>query len=495
MREITIRNNLTGKKEFLQPLTPGQIKMYACGVTTYDDCHIGHAMQAIFFDVIRHYLEFIGYQVTYVRNYTDVDDKIIKRASELGLSPVDLSAKIIASSEQDMDQIGVAKANHEPKVSEMIPEIISMVQTLIDKGMAYCTRGGDVYFRVRDKQDYGKLSNRNPEELRSGTRAIVQGDKEDELDFALWKSDITPGASWNSPWGKGRPGWHIECSAMSQHFLGDSFDIHGGGRDLIFPHHENEIAQSECATGKPYAKVWMHCGLLTIEKQKMSKSLGNHISIKQFLKSWPGEVLRLSYLSHHYSSDIDFSQKLFELNRRRLLYYYETLQELQDASQGQSKTILTTPAKVDFLPGYNPDELLEDFHKAMCDDFNTGLAIAAVNNAMRKARSILALKKSQQSANIAAAFFKSFQEIGKVFGIMIMEPSIFIRQLTDLVLPELGLTRESIDKKLAERAQARAEKNWSESDRIRDELLSLGVLIRDGVSGTTWSIAPLQENA
>lgn len=494
MRNITIKNNLTGKKELFQPLTPGQVKMYACGVTTYDDCHIGHAMQAIYFDVIRHYLENIGYKVTYVRNYTDVDDKIIKRAGELGISPIELSSRIIASSERDMREIGVTSANHEPKVSEMIPEIIAMVETLIAKGSAYKTKSGDVYFRVREKKDYGKLSNRNPEELRSGTRDIVQGEKEDELDFALWKSDETTGASWPSPWGKGRPGWHIECSAMSHHFLGDSFDIHGGGRDLIFPHHENEIAQSECATGKPYAKFWMHCGLLTIDKQKMSKSLGNHITIRQFLNSWPGEVLRLSYLTHHYSSDIDFTQKLFELNRRRLLYYYETLQELREICLDPSPQESSEWGPNSFLSGYNPNELTEEFHQAMCDDFNTGLAIAAINTAMRKTRSLMTAKKSQQRSNTAASILKNFLELGSVLGIMVMDPTAFIGQLTDLVLPELGISRTQIDEKISLRAKARSEKNWSESDRIRDELLSKGILIRDGATFTTWSIAPLQEN-
>ncbi|MEZ4742050.1 MAG: cysteine--tRNA ligase [Bdellovibrionota bacterium] len=271
MQEIYLKNTLSGKKEKLKTIEPGHVKIYACGVTVYDDCHIGHAMQAIYFDVIRNYLEFAGYKVTYVRNYTDVDDKIIDRAQKLGISPRKLADDVITSSIRDMKALGLHPATYEPKVSEVIPEIIEMIKALIEKNAAYATPSGDVYYRVRSKENYGKLSNRNPDDLRSGTREIVEGDKEDELDFALWKQDTTKDASWQSPWGLGRPGWHIECSAMAKRYLGNSFDIHGGGRDLVFPHHENEIAQSESANGCEYATYWIHSGLLTINKQKMSK--------------------------------------------------------------------------------------------------------------------------------------------------------------------------------------------------------------------------------
>ncbi|MES2744588.1 MAG: cysteine--tRNA ligase, partial [Bdellovibrionota bacterium] len=282
MREIQVYNTLTGKKEKFETLEPQHVKMYACGVTVYDDCHIGHAMQAIYFDVIRNYLEYVGYKVTYVRNYTDVDDKIIKRSAERKMTPKALVDEIIASSERDMEGLGVRAATHEPRVSESIPQIIEVISDLEKNGYAYSTAEGDVYYRVRKKADYGKLSNRKTDELQAGTRDLVKGDKEDELDFALWKCDATEGASWDSPWGRGRPGWHIECSAMAKMYLGKSFDIHGGGRDLVFPHHENEIAQSEAANSCKYANVWMHSGLLTIEKSKMSKSLGNHILISKF---------------------------------------------------------------------------------------------------------------------------------------------------------------------------------------------------------------------
>ena len=324
MQEVRITNTLTGKKETLQPIEPGHVKMYACGVTVYDHCHIGHAMQAIYFDVIRNFLEFIGYKVTYVRNYTDVDDKIIKKANERGISPKTLVDEIIESCSTDMKNLGVRPATFEPRVSECIPDIISMIETLIENGSAY-ESAGDVYYRVRSKPDYGKLSNRNPDQLRAGTRDLASGDKEDSLDFALWKKDDVKDASWDSPWGKGRPGWHIECSVMAKNSLGDNFDIHGGGRDLVFPHHENEIAQSESANQCSYANIWVHSGLLTIEKQKMSKSLGNHILIQDFLKKWAPEVLRLAYLNQQYSSNSDFSENVFKSCARKLLYYYESL--------------------------------------------------------------------------------------------------------------------------------------------------------------------------
>lgn len=333
MQEVFVQNTLTGKKERLVPIRPGHVSIYACGVTTYDHYHIGHALQAIYFDMICRYLRYAGYKVTYVRNYTDVDDKIINRAKDLGISPQKLAQDIIESSEEDMIALGCIAPDFAPRVSRSIPEIIAMVEDLIRNGAAYATPDGDVYYRVRSKSDYGKLSNRKVDELRAGTRDLVEGGKEDPLDFALWKHDETEGASWDSPWGKGRPGWHIECSAMSKIHLGPSFDIHGGGRDLIFPHHENEIAQSESANKCSYANIWIHSGLLTIEKQKMSKSLGNHIALKDFLKKWPAEALRLAYLQHHYGSNIDFHKDTFKKAHQRLFYYYSTLGTLDDLAE------------------------------------------------------------------------------------------------------------------------------------------------------------------
>ena len=482
MQKVTLKNTLTGKKEKFVPIEEGHVKIYACGVTTYDDCHIGHAMQAIVFDVIRNYFEYIGYKVTYVRNYTDVDDKIIVRAKERGMTPLELSSQMIESTDQDMAALGVKEATHQPKVSEMIPEIIEMVETIIKNGSAYPTASGDVYFRVRSKDDYGKLSNRNPDDMRSGGRDIVQGEKEDPLDFALWKADKTEGVSWESPWGVGRPGWHIECSAMSKALLGNTFDIHGGGLDLVFPHHENEIAQSEACNCEKYVNYWMHSGLMSINNQKMSKSLGNHISIKDFLKQYPAEVLRLSYLNQRYSSNVDFTEDLFKNNRSRLLYYYETLTEIKEAAK------LAEEAG-QIHKEFDPETMRKSFHKAMGDDFNFGKAISEISVLMKKARQILSGKKNKLLANSAKNFLEFLNEIAPVLGLLDKDPEAFISDLKDQMLPETGMTKEDIESKISDRNAARASKDWALSDSIRDELLAKGIVIKDGESATTWSIS------
>ena len=480
MGDIRITNTLTGKKEVFKPLEENHVKMYACGVTVYDHCHIGHAMQAIYFDVIRNYLEFVGNKVTYVRNYTDVDDKIINKANELGMNPIELSESIIASSEEDMKSIGVKPATHEPKVSECIPEIIEMIEVLIDKGAAYATESGDVYYRVRKKNDYGKLSNRNPDDLRSGTRDLVIGDKEDALDFALWKKDETKGASWSSPWGMGRPGWHIECSVMSKMYLGDHFDIHGGGRDLVFPHHENEIAQSESANGCCYANIWMHSGLLTINKQKMSKSLGNHLFIKDFVKKYPGEVLRLAYLSHHYSSNVDFSEEVFKQCTERLLYFYETLEALDEVAKKASENKLAA--------GHNPEDVTKAFHKEMENDFGTVGGLRELIAGFKKANELLKAKKSPAKYYTAKVYAEEFRSLLGVFGLAQMEPTSFINGLKDKILPSLGITRNEIEKAITDRLEARKNKDWAKSDEIRDLLTAKRIVLKDTADGTEWTI-------
>lgn len=480
MQTIYVSNTLTKKKEILQPVEPGHIRMYACGVTVYDHCHIGHAMQAIYFDVIRNFLEFVGYKVTYVRNFTDVDDKIIDRARERGMSPLDLSQQMIESSDADMKALGIRRATHEPKVSETIPEIIGMIQDLIRRGFAY-EAGGDVYYRVKSKADYGKLSNRKVDELRSGNRDIVRGLKEDELDFALWKKDETPGAHWTSPWGEGRPGWHIECSAMARKYLGKHFDIHGGGLDLVFPHHENEIAQSEAANDCQYANVWIHSGLLTINKQKMSKSLKNHVLISEFLKKFPAEVLRLAYLQNHYSSNTDFSEQVFQRCAERLLYYYETLQTLDELAQGAT-------GQTTYLPGFTPEQVRRDFVRNMADDFNSVNALGDLNLACRKANELATAKKSPARAETALAYVKALREAFKVFGLLEQAPAVFMEQLKDQVLPQKGITRAEIATFIDKRQQARADKNYAESDAIRQQLSQRGIELMDTPTGTQWRI-------
>lgn len=477
---LLVTNTLTRRKEPLKSLHPAgkKIGIYACGVTVYDDCHIGHAMQAIFFDVIRRYLEFSGYEVTYVRNFTDVDDKIIDRAKQRGISPAKLAQDMIDSSDRDMAAIGVRAADHQPRVSQMIPQIIAMIQELIRNEAAYPTKSGDVYYRVRRKADYGKLSGRNPDELKSGTRDLIQGDKEDPLDFALWKNDDVPDASWKSPWGIGRPGWHIECSAMSKEFLGNSFEIHGGGRDLVFPHHENEIAQSESANKAPYAACWMHCGLLTIDRQKMSKSLGNHITIQDFLKSWTPEVLRLGILQYHYTSNVDFSKAVFQQCHRRLLYFYETLNLL-------SQMVLDLNTQQDV-----PDShwLFEDFNKAMSDDFNTAAALAAMNKAMKAARELVAGKKSDAKVVEASQLLKAIHRVAHVLGLFETEPKSATRELKMRLLPELGITENEIQAAIQRRADARTARDFAAADAARGELSTRGIELRDGAQGTEWTI-------
>ncbi|MFW7380477.1 MAG: cysteine--tRNA ligase [Oligoflexus sp.] len=483
MRQIFVTNTLTGQKELLETLEPGHVKIYACGVTVYDDCHIGHAMQAVYFDVIRRYLEFAAYKVTYVRNYTDVDDKIINKAKELGISPRELAERVIQSSEKDMAAIKVKAPSFEPKVSESIPEIIGMIEDLVKKDFAYPTSSGDVYYRVRKKGDYGKLSNRDPEDMRSGSRELVMGEKEDELDFALWKHDETEGASWSSPWGPGRPGWHIECSAMSKKHLGASFDIHGGGRDLVFPHHENEIAQSEAANGCQYAKYWLHSGLLTINQQKMSKSLGNHIPISEFLKQYPGEVLRLAYLQHHYSSNVDFTEEVFKACMRRLLYFYESLLKLDDIAASA-----TDAPGVALLDGHEPQQLVEQFHAAMSQDFSTVNALKELHLGFRKANELGKVKKSASKSQTAKAYAEVFRQLFGVLGLLTEDPKEFIEGLKRRILPDLGLSEKEVQHLIDERQAARQRKDFAASDRIRDELLAKGIELMDSPEGTKWTI-------
>ena len=485
LRKIKVYNTLKRTKHELEPLEPGHIRMYACGVTVYDDCHIGHAMQAIFFDVIRNYLEYSGYKVTYVRNYTDVDDKIINRALELKISPKVLAENVISSCEEDLQNLDVKPATYQPKVSECIPEIITMIEDLIKNDCAYSTTSGDVYYRVRKNKEYGKLSNRKIDELKGGTRNLRHNEKEDELDFALWKKDQTPDASWKSPWGLGRPGWHIECSAMAKKFLGESFDIHGGGIDLVFPHHENEIAQSESANCCSYAETWIHSGLMTIEHQKMSKSLGNFITIKDFLEKWPNEVLRLGFLQNHFSSNIDFSINSFKTCKKRLLYFYETLRSLDLISDKSS------------LPSRPSKEILkfqEDFHTHMSDNFNTPGAIACINELMRSANKLLTKKKSPQHISLATEISAQLREWGLVLGILQKDPESFIKDLKLQLLEDLGLNLQDIEALLEERWQARKDKNWKKSDQLRDQLSQMGILLQDGASDYNWSILFTEEN-
>ena len=468
---IKLWNTLSRSKEQLRPLTDGHVRIYACGVTVYDDCHIGHAMQALVFDLLVNFLRASGYRVTYVRNFTDVDDKIIARSQELGISPRQLAADMIASCQRDFTALGLTMPDQEPRVSTHIPAIVSMISTLIDKGYAYASKAGNVYFRVRRFADYGKLSNRKIEELQSGEPHT--DDKEDVLDFALWKVDEVEGASWSSPWGTGRPGWHIECSAMAAAHLGKSFDIHGGGRDLVFPHHENEIAQSVCANTSPYASIWMHSGLVTVEGRKMSKSLHNHITIATFLQDWPPEVLRLAVFTHHYRSNVDFSPDFFRTIRRRLFYYCETLLFLQSIASTNNDPLDATHEKI-----------YAKFCAALSDDLNTPAALAQFNIACKQANNL----RRQPNAHSAAQLAQLITRCGTLFGILPADPQAFITTARQAVLRDSELTAEQVEDMLKQRLAARQTKDFQRADELRQQLQAKGIELQDTPNGTTWTI-------
>lgn len=480
--QVFVRNSLTRKKEELRPCTAGQLNIYACGVTVYDECHIGHAMQAIFFDTIRRYLVSIGYKVNYVRNYTDVDDKIIARARERQMSPAALADQMIEACREDMAALGIKAADSEPRVRDFIPQIIEMIATLIQKGAAYATAAGDVYYRVQKNSSYGKLSGRRPSELLSGTRELAGQEKDDSLDFALWKADTTPEACWESPWGLGRPGWHIECSAMAKHCLNSStIDIHGGGRDLIFPHHENEIAQSESANGVEFARVWMHSGLLTVDKTKMSKSLGNTISIKSFLQEFPKEVLRLSYLQNHYSSNIDFSRRVFLDARKRLFYYYGTLDTLGKLAAVGAKAPISAQAQKQVKA------FSQAVDAAMCDDFNTPRVLAELATFTKWANTLVAAPKTSTDTFLAVA--KAITSSCEALGLFQQDPETFLSAQKERVLLDLGIAEETIDTALRQRTQARQSQDWTTADAIREQLAQKGIAIRDTSDRSFWTVA------
>lgn len=472
---VKIWNTLTRRKECLQPLKAGHVRIYACGVTVYDDCHVGHAMQALVFDLLVNFLRSCGYQVTYVRNFTDVDDKIIARSQELAISPQQLVAEMIASCQRDFKALSLTLPDQEPRVSTHIAEIIAMISTLIDGGYAYASKAGNVYFRVRSFPDYGKLSNRKIEELQSGEPHT--DDKEDMLDFALWKADEVEGASWSSPWGMGRPGWHIECSAMSATHLGKSFDIHGGGLDLVFPHHENEIAQSVCANNSPYASIWMHSGLVTVDGRKMSKSLRNHITIAKFLQDWSPEVLRLAVFTHHYRSNVDFSPMFLRTIRRRLLYYCETLVFLREAI-GETKNATTLTA--------DNDKIYTKFTAALCDDLNTPAALAQLNIACKKANDLR--RNPTKAKDQAAQLVQLITQCATLLGIVRRDPQAFISTTRQEVLQESGLNAQQVEKMIAARVEARKAGNYQRADELRVTLQTKGLELQDTPGGTTWTI-------
>lgn len=440
--------------------------MYACGVTVYDDCHIGHARGAIVFDVIRRYLEKIGYKVTYVRNFTDVDDKIINRANKDGKKPEDIARKYIEEYYNDMDALGVRRADVEPKATEHIEEMISLISDLVRKGYAYELDDG-VYFEVRKFGSYGKLSGRSLDELQAGARVEINEQKKDPLDFALWKKSklAEPNEpSWNSPWGKGRPGWHIECSAMARKYLGETLDIHAGGQDLIFPHHENEIAQSEPSSCKPFARYWMHNGFVNINKEKMSKSLGNFFTVKDVLKRYDSETIRFFLVSTHYRSPIDFSDRELDSAGNSVKRVYTTLKSINDVL---SKGVRNESGGKEFL--LRIKECEEKFGEGMEDDFNTSEAVAAIFELVRETNIYIEGNPARDCLVLAV---DKIREMGNVLG-------LFQREIKEDV-------SEFVEAKIKERENARQNKDFALSDKIRDELKNMGIVLEDKKDGTRW---------
>ncbi len=468
---LKIYNVLTRKKEEFKPLTPGKVRMYVCGITPYDECHLGHARAAVVFDVVYRYLKSLGYEVTYVRNYTDVDDKIIKRANDGNVPWSDVAERYIASYKTQMGKLGVLSPTHEPRCTENIPEMLALIRRLIDRKLAYVS-GNDVLYRVRKFDGYGKLSHKRLDELESGARIEVDEKKEDPLDFALWKGSKPGEPAWDSPWGKGRPGWHIECSAMSIKFLGEQFDIHGGGRDLIFPHHENEIAQSEGATGKrPFARYWLHNGFVNINAEKMSKSLGNFRSIPVILEHWDPEVVRYFLLSAHYASPLDFTDESMTNAREALDRFYTSLQRFYGLPTGNE----TPPL----------GELLDDgVLSSLNDDFNVPAVLGRLFEAVRVLN-----KTTSPSASSKAAVRSAIARLSSLLGLFSSEPADFLAKQKTAGLKSAAVSEAEILKLLEERRSARKTKDFQRSDALRDELAAKGVQIKDNPDGTTsWEI-------
>ena len=462
---LKIYNTLTRTKEVFQPLEPGKVRMYVCGPTVYDRAHIGHAMSAIVFDIIRRYLEYSGYEVRFVMNYTDVDDKIIERAKQLGIDPFALAQRYIEDYQRNLEALNVKPATLNPRATQEMDFIINMIQKLIDAGAAYVV-DGDVYYRVESDPEYGKLSGRKLETMNAGARVQVDERKENPMDFALWKAAKEGEPAWDSPWGKGRPGWHIECSAMNMHYLGEQIDIHGGGTDLIFPHHENEIAQTEALTHKPFARYWIHNGMLTFKSEEMHKSMGNMVSIDEFLQKHPGDVMRLLVLNGSYRSPLTYSDEVLEQTeqayRRLLSAKKPALPKAPGISPEKARALIEAAQKAH-----------DQFVESMDDDFNTAAAMAAIFELVKQINQARAEGATQAQLEPAQAMFN---ELTGVLGLQLQEQAG-------------GQTSADpfIDLLVEVRNELRAQKNWALSDKIRDELKALGVILEDSKDGTTWS--------
>ncbi|MFZ9034498.1 MAG: cysteine--tRNA ligase [Francisellaceae bacterium] len=457
---MQLYNSLSGKKELFQPLEDNKIKLYVCGVTVYDDCHIGHARTFVAFDNIARYFRYKGYALTYVRNITDIDDKIIKRANEDGISTAELVKRTIASMYADYDRLNMLRPDFEPRATQTIDPMIAMIKSLIDKGYAYVTACGDVYYRVEKFSDYGRLSKQDLHALRHGERVEVAKDKESALDFVLWKAAKAHEPSWSSPWGDGRPGWHIECSAMSKAILGDTFDIHAGGSDLKFPHHENEIAQSEAANGCQFARYWLHSGMVQVNKEKMSKSLGNFFTIKEVLSKYQPEVVRYFLLSGHYRSELNYAKDNLDQAKAALDRLYTAIRGIKEIHE---------------LP-QDHREYIEAFEKAMDNDFNVPEALPVLFSVAKQIN-----RYREGALETAGKYMHLLLKLADVLGLLNENAdAYFAAAITS------DLSSDAIEGLIAERSEAKKNKDYAKADAIREQLALHKVILEDSVHGTSW---------
>jgi len=463
---LHIYNTLTRRKEAFTPIEPGQVRMYVCGMTVYDYCHLGHARVMVAFDVVARYLRHSGFAVTYVRNITDIDDKIIQRANENGEPIAELTGRFIDAMHADERALGVLPPDIEPRATNSIQDILSMIQALLDRGLAYVGGNGDVFYAVADFAGYGRLSGKQIEDLRAGERVDVDTAKRDPLDFVLWKMAKPGEPYWESPWGRGRPGWHIECSAMSTRCLGHHFDIHGGGMDLQFPHHENEIAQSEGATGETFVNVWMHNGFVRVNEEKMSKSLGNFFTVREILARYRPEVVRFFILNSHYRSPLNYSDEHLDEAQAALTRLYTALRGLTG-----TENPMAGPA--------GDGEHESRFRAAMDDDFNTAEAIAVLFEMAREVN-----KLRNEGPATAATLAERLKALGGVLGLLQADPEAFLQGGAETEAD--GLDAAAIDSLIQQRLDARKNRDWAEADRIREELKAQGIVLEDGAGGTTW---------
>jgi cysteinyl-tRNA synthetase len=490
---MKIYNTLTQQKEDFAPLEPGHVRMYVCGPTVYNLLHVGNFRGPIFFNFVRNYFEHTNHKVTFVYNYTDVDDKIIEAANAAKMTPFELADKYVTEFEKDFKAVGLKPATHNPRVTTHIKEIIEMIEKIVRHGAGYVV-GGEVYCSIEKIKDYGKLSHKNIDDLIAGARVEIGEKKKNPLDFSLWKPAKPGEPYWDSPWGKGRPGWHIECSAMAKKYLGDTFDIHGGGIDLIFPHHENEIAQSEAANNKPFVRVWMHNNFINMGKDKMSKSLGNIFTARKFLEHFNGEILKFLILSAHYRTPSDFGANVISHAIHGLARVY--------SSMAQAETLLTKCEAAGFKAepkgnvldpkgfGERVSKIWPCVNAACADDFNTPEVVAELFNLVRSFNNLLKpnLKPSQELANSCGKYLALIKEVGSLLALFHEPPCSFLVDLDDILLRDKKLERPAIQARVDERWKARLAKDFKKSDEIRNELAGLGIEVRDSSEGTEWEV-------